>query len=166
MLYDLVPNVDITGGAWFTDNELDTEMINALSKVALRYIAEQCKTRNANAILPASFRYPSATSVLEFVNNKGVLMQELGLGDIKDLLNMLVDARQLERVDLDSYRPDPRCSIFENELRLTSGGTEEEYKSNYWTEMPCGRCPVFDQCSPIGKITPSKCEYFTQWLSF
>ena len=33
MLYNLQPSIDVTGGPWFTDSELDTEFIETLLEV-------------------------------------------------------------------------------------------------------------------------------------
>lgn len=38
MLYHLQPSTDITGGPWFSENELDVEFIEELSKITHRYI--------------------------------------------------------------------------------------------------------------------------------
>jgi len=32
------------------------------------------------------------------------------------------------------------------------------------SEVPCGRCPVFDLCEEGGPVGPSSCVYFTDWL--
>lgn len=34
----IVPSVEITGGPWFTDNELDTEFIKELKKLASKFL--------------------------------------------------------------------------------------------------------------------------------
>jgi DNA-directed RNA polymerase III subunit RPC6 len=36
---------------------------------------------------------------------------------------------------------------------------------NYWTDCPCGTCPVMNQCSENGVISPSTCEYMSKWLA-
>jgi DNA-directed RNA polymerase III subunit RPC6 len=33
------------------------------------------------------------------------------------------------------------------------------------TEVPCGRCPVFDMCEVGGPVNPSNCEYFEEWFA-
>ena len=38
MLYNLQPSIDVTGGPWFTDSELDTEFIETLLEVCWRFI--------------------------------------------------------------------------------------------------------------------------------
>jgi hypothetical protein len=37
----LEPSVELTGGPWYTDNELDTEFIKLLCSACLRYIRER-----------------------------------------------------------------------------------------------------------------------------
>lgn len=36
---------------------------------------------------------------------------------------------------------------------------------NHLTGMPCGVCPVANQCHDNGVISPKTCIYMTQWLS-
>ncbi len=35
---------------------------------------------------------------------------------------------------------------------------------NAYTEVPCGRCPVFNLCEQGGPINASSCVYFQEWL--
>ena len=30
--------------------------------------------------------------------------------------------------------------------------------------VPCGQCPVYNACSNRGPVTPSSCQYYTDWL--
>src|SRR5882762_5637289 len=43
MLFHLQPSVEITGGPWYTDNELDTEFIKLLSSACLHYIKDRVR---------------------------------------------------------------------------------------------------------------------------
>lgn len=43
-------------------------------------------------------------------------------------------------------------------------GEPEPHISAY-TELPCGRCPVFELCEEGGPVGPSNCEYFKKWLA-
>ena len=36
---------------------------------------------------------------------------------------------------------------------------------NYFTEIPCGVCPVISNCFDGGVISPQTCEYMKQWLN-
>lgn len=35
-----------------------------------------------------------------------------------------------------------------------------------FTSMPCGVCPVFNECKPGGRVSPETCIYFDKWLEF
>ncbi len=38
MMMEMTPSLEITGGPWFTDQELDTEFIETISKQCFVYI--------------------------------------------------------------------------------------------------------------------------------
>ena len=44
MLAHLEPSSAITGGPWYTDNELDTEFIKLLMSACLKYITERVRS--------------------------------------------------------------------------------------------------------------------------
>jgi DNA-directed RNA polymerase III subunit RPC6 len=37
-------------------------------------------------------------------------------------------------------------------------------KTNYYTDIPCGVCPVVDRCFEGGVISPQSCVYMAEWL--
>lgn len=41
MLAGVTPSVDITGGPWFTDNELDVEFVEVLKKVIKKFLMDK-----------------------------------------------------------------------------------------------------------------------------
>ena len=41
MMYHLEPSTEMTGGAWYSDNELDTEFIKLLCSACLRFIRDR-----------------------------------------------------------------------------------------------------------------------------
>jgi DNA-directed RNA polymerase III subunit RPC6 len=41
MLFDLVPSEDITGGAWYTDQELDVAFIEGLTEMTFKFISSK-----------------------------------------------------------------------------------------------------------------------------
>ena len=43
MLYELQPSVELTGGAWYTDQELDVEFIDTLSNQLYRFIVSKVR---------------------------------------------------------------------------------------------------------------------------
>lgn len=51
------------------------------------------------------------------------------------------------------------ASVYRRAIRRYPGTTP-------LTSLPCGRCPVMDQCREGGPISPATCEYFKEWLDF
>lgn len=43
MLFHLEPSVEVTGGPWYTDKELDTEFIKMLLKACLKLIRDRVR---------------------------------------------------------------------------------------------------------------------------
>jgi DNA-directed RNA polymerase III subunit RPC6 len=41
MMFHLDPSVEMTGGPWYTDNELDTEFIKLLCRACLQFIKDR-----------------------------------------------------------------------------------------------------------------------------
>lgn len=46
MLYDLTPSIEVSGGPWFTDSELDVEFVQSLSNAIERYLKRKSKPEN------------------------------------------------------------------------------------------------------------------------
>ena len=44
MLSTINPSVELTGGPWFTDNELDTEFVDALKACARKYLLDHVRS--------------------------------------------------------------------------------------------------------------------------
>lgn len=43
MLYNMTPSSEVTGGAWYTDQELDIEFIESLKTACLKYITARVR---------------------------------------------------------------------------------------------------------------------------
>ena len=72
----LKPSEDTLGGAWFTDGDLDEEMIDAASKVIEKFVAEKSwvdfkPTKAANALPPATIQKRKAPQDGFDVKSKG-----------------------------------------------------------------------------------------------
>ena len=78
MLYNLQPSIDVTGGPWFTDSELDTEFIDSLLTVVWRFIA--LKT------------FP------EFLTEHKITNIDLAINDIRSLCEVLIFEDKVELV--------------------------------------------------------------------
>lgn len=157
MLYELQPSIDVTGGPWFTDAELDAEFIDSLLLALEKFIQSRTFPKPAagqprSVPYPASYTgYPSLSQITQWVKNTDLTEVDLGEQDIRALLDVLVFDGKIERVlGGTAYKS----------LR----GTKEADSVNGLTEAPCGRCPVFSLCEEGGPVSASNCVYWKEWL--
>jgi DNA-directed RNA polymerase III subunit RPC6 len=129
MMAHLEPSVELTGGPWYTDNELDTEFIKLLCSACLRYVRERVCYNSSRRILsnyhtqtlpkhryddgrlsssqplyPASagITYPNAKEILSFLSKSKITETQFTEEHVEMLLNVLVLDGDIERV-----RPPP-----------------------------------------------------------
>lgn len=117
MLYNLQPSIDVTGGPWFTDSELDTEFIDSLLTVVWRFIALksfpaafQDPTPNTNVLqssYPATHTgFATLESIMEFLTAHKITNIDLAINDIRSLCEVLMyeDKVELAKDTADVYK--------------------------------------------------------------
>ncbi|GBE83537.1 hypothetical protein SCP_0505910 [Sparassis crispa] len=109
MLFHLDPSVEMTGGPWYTDNELDTEFIKLLCSACLRFIRDRSlpkhksqdgdsKTSQPLFPISAAPSYPTAQQILAFLSKSRITETQLDVEHIEMLLNVLVLDGEVEKV--------------------------------------------------------------------
>ncbi|KAM5538173.1 hypothetical protein V8D89_008060 [Ganoderma adspersum] len=108
MLYHLEPSVEMTGGPWYTDNELDTEFIKLLCSASLRFIRDRSSPKqkgseSSSADQPlypisAAPAYPTTQQVLTFLSKSRITETQLSVEHVEMLLNVLVLDGEIERL--------------------------------------------------------------------
>ncbi|MCO5604659.1 hypothetical protein L7F22_058829 [Adiantum nelumboides] len=114
MLYNMTPSVELSGGPWYTDNELDTVFIESLCRALYQYISHETwplqlqdrdeaameKEGNPTRLFPASHTpdLPSAQSCLKWLRDKKLTPTKLAVKDVKSLLDTLVWDGKIEKV--------------------------------------------------------------------
>lgn len=112
MLYHLQPSIDVTGGPWFTDTELDSEFIALLLRLVWQYVVQATFPENMGHVdpekqkshLPDFQNYPSLDDIHSFVAQSGISTVELGLTDIISLCDVLIYDDKLERTANGRYK--------------------------------------------------------------
>ncbi|KAI5956937.1 RPC34 [Candida jiufengensis] len=109
MLYHLQPSIDVTGGPWFTDSELDTEFIDTLLHVIWLYVVKQTFPKSGDTyqnlnplqatFTNSSFRGVDLDSILEYLNKSEVTSVELELKDVRSLCDVLKFDDKIEEVE-------------------------------------------------------------------
>ncbi|KAJ1882558.1 Histidine biosynthesis bifunctional protein hisB [Coemansia sp. RSA 486] len=167
MLIDVTPSSDITGGPWYTDQEMDTDFIDQLANQCYQFIYMHSFPRhNQQSVYSAHHTgYPTSSQIKRYIVDNRITSVDLSTEHIEELLTMLVYDGKIEKVapafnvaigaGASRQKPDWMYRA----LRLTA-------KDSAFTDIPCGRCPVFDRCGDTGPVTPAKCEYFQKWLTY
>lgn len=108
--------------------------------------------------MPAGYQaYPTLDELTAFVENSRYTTQTLSANEVEQLLEIMCYDDRIEKI---VSGPDG----FAYRALRPSLKSEDDRQSNFLTEAPCGRCPVFDLCEEGGPVGPSNCEYFNDWL--
>ena len=144
MMFNLTPSRELTGGPWYTDGEFDYEFIYG--------------ERGVSKFIQGTIENEGTMSIQDLttaVRESGLYQVHLEQAEIQSIVTTLM-----------------YDGLVEAAVQNRGGGVDQKvYKParvaqsmNFWTDTPCGVCPVFDQCSPGGIIAPEKCKYMKEWL--
>ncbi|KAJ8086367.1 34-kDa subunit of RNA polymerase III (C) [Marasmius tenuissimus] len=104
MLEGLEPSIALTGGPWYTDNELDTEFIETLIKACFKIVQEKScpkrRSQSERALYPISkaSQYPTAEYVQKKLREARITPTELSVEHVEMLLNVLVLDGEIEKL--------------------------------------------------------------------
>jgi len=149
MLAELTPSKEITGGAWYTGQNFDTEFTNIVKQQCLQFVLQQ--------------GVATIESVADFVRKSGISKVELKVEELKQILDMLVLDGDVEEVI--STGTGDFAAIPINKL-CYRGSQARIQESSAFTNIPCGVCPVLRECTDDGLISPKTCIYYKKWLTF
>lgn len=167
MLYELEPSREITGGAWYTEHEYDAEFIHVLREQCVKFILARGKV--------------TLEDVCDFVKQTKLSHVELGQEEVLQIVNTLVydgkvDAHEELELDKERDPDDPTgehgddddddLDYMENVIVVYRPASLPIPKTSAFTAVPCGVCPVFQECAPGGLVSPETCQYMQDWLSF
>ncbi|CCH42067.1 DNA-directed RNA polymerase III subunit [Wickerhamomyces ciferrii] len=130
MLYHLTPSIEVTGGPWFTDGELDSEFVDSLLTIVWRFVTNKTfpnifnddANLKKNQLYAANYKnYSTLEEILEFITRSQVTSEELIENDIRSLCQVLVYDDKLEKLNLDCYRSTYQSVVDLKEERLDEG---------------------------------------------
>ncbi|KHN70720.1 putative DNA-directed RNA polymerase III subunit RPC6 [Toxocara canis] len=154
MLYDVEADESLTGGAFYSDQQLDSQFVQTLVHLCVsmlqanskRKLSEESHVGDPYAARECSF--VRSSEVAQFVRDKGVCRVQLSVADIESILSVAVLDRSIERRADGMYR-----ALGADTMRSASA------------LLPCLQCPLAADCFPGAEIAPQTCEYFAQWLA-
>ncbi|PWN46247.1 hypothetical protein IE81DRAFT_1337 [Ceraceosorus guamensis] len=149
MLANLTPAADMSGGPWYTDNELDTVFIEQLCGALHRHIAQVTwpqvdnSTASLGPLHPASHSrsLPTASSCLRWLKARKVTDIELDVEHVNTLLQVLVYDDKIEKIpstgfpsfsSVNERRKDPNAEWQDGEVsgQETASESEDDVRSD------------------------------------
>ncbi|KAF9485384.1 hypothetical protein BDN70DRAFT_871429 [Pholiota conissans] len=104
MLEGIEPSISLTGGPWYTDNELDTEFIQNLTEACYRLISDisfpKRRGGKEGALYPISNapQYPTADNIRHSLRKARLTETELSIEHVEMLLNILILDGKVEKI--------------------------------------------------------------------
>ncbi|XP_018577814.1 probable DNA-directed RNA polymerase III subunit RPC6 [Anoplophora glabripennis] len=155
MLYDLEPDNSVTGGAWYQDQDFESEFVDVLSQQCHRFLVQKWEEANkmsGGPLLARNRSYATASDVHKFISELGISKVSLSIDDIESILYTVVLDNNAERIVATNgsylYRAVNRF--------LPSPGL---------VKTTCSVCPVANRCADTGLINPKVCTYLADWLA-
>eukprot|EP00045_Choanoeca_perplexa_P007074 m.62152 g.62152 ORF g.62152 m.62152 type:complete len:325 (+) comp13920_c0_seq1:77-1051(+) len=152
MLFGLEPDVELTGGPWYAEDEFDADFVDALRKLAIKHLMEKSKREYDTPMLKYQASFASAQDILDFIVSTKITTQKLTLLNIERMMDTLVHDRTASvkinhrgRLYKISRMPAPKPA-----LQL----------------IPCGVCKVRRNCAPGAAVSPEGCQYLKEWADF
>lgn len=177
MLYNLQPSIDVTGGPWFTDSELDTEFIDSLLTVIWRFAASKsypaafqppnASTNTVQASFPANHAgFVNLDSVMEFITSNKITNIDLAINDIRSLCDVLVFDDKLELI---SQTTDTYKATWQSVLEAGYGRAYEEEDNHHFVDDSFRKTlknqpfTLFEHFSVIGEAEEEDLVYMDEW---
>lgn len=177
MLFDLEPDRTITGGAWYSGKEFESEFVEILNEQCYYYLRQLKDNQNSGSnkipnlndpLAKRTASYATVKEIKEYIKNLGISKVELGLEDIETILNTLVYDGKVERTIMSTSTLSSSSSSSAEHVYLYRAieSTILTGKGSSFVRTPCGICPLIDNCHPGGLIQPLTCVYMKEWLEF
>lgn len=95
VLYDIKPDEDVSGGVWFSNNDVDLVFVNKLMDIIFRFIYKQESPYFLNKI----DNLVKLKSIREFILNSKISEVELSMEDVNTLIDCLVFDGRIEKIE-------------------------------------------------------------------
>jgi DNA-directed RNA polymerase III subunit RPC6 len=142
MLYELEPATELSGGSWYKDGQIDSDLIQRLRSATLEYVS--------NCAEPVS-----ASDVQVFLASQHL---SRSIENVESIIRTLVLDRELLAVSAQTMKGGTLYSLRrKNEIST--------FSSPFFRQIPCISCPSRDKCAPGHAISPETCQFMNRWLN-
>ncbi|CAN7999862.1 unnamed protein product, partial [Ixodes hexagonus] len=167
MLFNLEPDRSITGGAWYSDQDFESEFVEVLNQQCHRFLQkkasplETCK----DPMLEKNASFASSKEVWNFIMELGISKVQLSMDDIETILNTLIYDGKVEKTVVSAGAMGASSKgVDAADVVNLYRAVEPLVESAGIMRMPCGTCPVIQNCYEGGAVSPATCQYFKKWL--
>jgi len=160
MLFDIKPDSSLTGGAWYSENDFETEFVDILGRQTLTFLQRQrshADVQHTDPLAAQRAMMCDIKQVKNFISQLGISKVELEDEEVKQILESLVFDGFAVR--LHTLGEGGKKVTFYRAIKnqpLTSG----------ISRVPCGVCSIISQCISGGLVSPQTCNYMKEWLEF
>ncbi|ELT94539.1 hypothetical protein CAPTEDRAFT_19562 [Capitella teleta] len=162
MLASLEPDRSVTGGAWYSDQDFESEFVEVLNQQCFNYLEQRVKLARESNSEPMTQRnasFASSSDVWKFITELGISKVSLAVEDIETILDTLIYDGKVEK----SIVAGGGAADGESQVKLYRAITPVIINTGLM-RSPCGVCPVFRECHEAGIVSPSTCLYMKDWL--
>ncbi|KAF3824641.1 hypothetical protein GH733_009975 [Mirounga leonina] len=166
MLYNVQPDRSVTGGAWYSDQDFESEFVEVLNQQCFKFLqtkAETARESKQNPMIQRNSSFASSHEVWKYICELGISKVELSMEDIETILNTLIYDGKVEMTIIAAK--EGTVGSVDGHMKLYRA-VNPIIPPTGLVRAPCGLCPVFDDCHEGGEISPSNCIYMTEWLEF
>lgn len=156
MLYELEPDRSLTGGAWYSEQSFDDELVSLLSQKVYKYIVDKSNKAardHQDPLLKRENEYVTSEEVHEHVKESKVFLVEFSPQEIEQITRALELDGKLECTKAPlSFKHTTKGSTAacaEDDSKLYRARREAESPPMY-QETPRGVTPVFTDKSKVG----------------
>lgn len=166
MLYNVQPDRSVTGGAWYSDQDFESEFVEVLNQQCFKFLqskAEMAKESKQSPMVQRNSSFASSHEVWKYISELGISKVDLSMEDIETILNTLIYDGKVEMTVIAAK--EGTVGSVDGQMKLYRG-VNPILQPTGLIKTPCGVCPVFDDCHEGGEISPSTCIYLSEWLDF
>lgn len=163
MLYNVEPDRSITGGAWYSDQDFESEFVDVLNQQSHRFLeqaAQNAKALQGGPVTVRNASFVTSKEIWKFISDLGISKVPLSLEDIEMILDTLVYDGKAEK-----------SITVQESSQSSTGGQVKTYRavetllsSAGVVRIPCGVCPVIHNCGTVGAVQAKSCVYYSEWL--
>lgn len=181
MLYGIEPDKSVTGGAWYSGTEFESEYVQILHEQCYQFIKRRLTNVDQDFVETRNSSLVSSAEVKEHIDNLKISNVKLSLQDIEVVLETITFDGLIEKISVQK-KPDLVISASSQKVEkpCTSESDEESESGQFicyyralnkvvdscgLMRVPCGQCPYVHECRSEAVISPDKCQYFDRWFS-